>query len=117
MKIQLPELDIIVKSNGFWTGLVLKRHLTFDEARFIATSALGVNMDLLLDDWKARSIDEEDDISDEIDDFTSDVEGLLTGENTWDYFTNRWTCDEGLDDICPTMFIQMVYEANYLGLL
>ena len=71
-------------------------------------------MDLLLDDWWARSIDEEDDIKDEIDDFTNDVEGLLTGENTWDYFTNRWTLEE---DICPTMFLQMVYEANYLGLL
>lgn len=52
-------------------GLILKKHLTFDEARFIAASALGVkNMDLLLDDWWARSIDEEDDIKDEkIDDF------------------------------------------------
>mgnify|MGYP001084043659 CR=1 FL=1 len=67
--------------------------------------------------WWARSIDEEDDIKDEIDDFTNDVEGLLTGENTWDYFTNRWTLEEGLEDICPTMFLQMVYEANYLGLL
>ena len=116
MKIQLPELDVI-SCNGSWTGLILKKHLTFDEARFIAASALGVNMDLLLDDWWARSIDGEDDIKDEIDDFTNDVEGLLTGENTWDYFTNRWTFGEGLEDICPTMFLQMVYEANYLGLL
>ena len=60
MKIQLPELDVI-SCNGSWTGLILKKHLTFDEARFIAASALGVNMDLLLDDWWARSIDEEDD--------------------------------------------------------
>lgn len=75
MKIQLPELDVI-SCNGSWTGLILKKHLTFDEARFIA--ALGVNMDLLLDDWWARSIDEEDDIKDEIDDFTNDVERLLT---------------------------------------
>lgn len=65
MKIQLPELDVI-SCNGSWTGLILKKHLTFDEARFIAASALGVNMDLLLDDWWARSIDEEDDIKDEI---------------------------------------------------
>lgn len=65
MKIQLPELDVI-SCNGSWTGLILKKHLTFDEARFIA--ALGVNMDLLLDDWWARSIDGEDDIKDEIDD-------------------------------------------------
>lgn len=50
MKIQLPELDVI-SCNGSWTGLILKKHLTFDEARFIAASALGVNMDLLLDDW------------------------------------------------------------------
>ena len=55
MKIQLPELDVI-SCNGSWTGLILKKHLTFDEARFIAASALGVNMDLLLDDWWARSI-------------------------------------------------------------
>ena len=48
MKIQLPELDVI-SCNGSWTGLILKKHLTFDEARFIAASALGVNMDLLLD--------------------------------------------------------------------
>lgn len=53
MKIQLPELDVI-SYNGSWTGLILKKHLTFDEARFIAASALGVNMDLLLDDWRAR---------------------------------------------------------------
>lgn len=46
MKIQLPELDVI-SCNGSWTGLILKKHLTFDEARFIA--ALGVNMDLLLE--------------------------------------------------------------------
>lgn len=58
MKIQLPELDVI-SCNGSWTGLILKKHLTFDEARFIAASALGVNMDLLLDDWWARSIDGE----------------------------------------------------------
>lgn len=114
MKIQLPELDVI-SYNGSWTGLILKKHLTFDEARFIAT--LGVNMDLLLDDWRARSIDEEDDIKDEIDDFTNDVEGLLTGENTWDYFTNRWTFDEALQCFSKwfmKLIIQACYESNFL---
>lgn len=118
MKIQLPELDVI-SCNGSWTGLILKKHLTFDEARFIAASALGVNMDLLLDDWWARSIDEEDDIKDEIDDFTNDVEGLLTGENTWDYFTNRWTQRRTYALQCFSkwfmkLIIQAYYESNFL---
>lgn len=117
MKIQLPELDVIVGNNGFWTGLVLKQHLTFDEAYYIAESALGINMDLISDDWRARREEEDDDVSDEIDDFTSDVEGLLTGQNTWDAFTDRWTCGDGLEDICPMMFLQMLYVANYLHLL
>ena len=117
MKIQLPKLDVIIANNGFWTGLVLNKHLTFDEAYFIANSALGINMDLLSDDWRARRIDEEENVSDEIDEFTSDVEGLLTGEITWDLFTNRWTCDENMDDICPMMFIHMVCAADSLHLL
>lgn len=49
MKIQLPELDVI-SCNGSWTGLILKKHLTFDEARFIAASALSDYCNEDLDD-------------------------------------------------------------------
>lgn len=117
MKITIPEIDVLVESNGFWKGLVLKKHLIFDEAYTIANQALGVNMDLLIDDWRARYTEEGEDVSDEMVEFTSDIEGLLVGTTTWDSFTNRWTCDEGLEDICPAMFIQMINIAHLLNLL
>lgn len=117
MEKQLPKINVLIGVNGFWEGVILRRHLTFDEAFTIAELALGVNTDLITDDWRARFTEEEEDISEEMIEFTSDVEGLFIGTNTWDSFCNRWTCDAGLDDICPAMFLQMISVASDLKLL
>lgn len=108
-KITLKPFKVSVRENGFWDGLSLTRDLTINEALYIADNAFGVNITDIKDDWKSRIKEEREDVEEEKEEFISDIQGLITGENYWDAFTNRWTYDEGMDDICPTMFIQMLY--------
>lgn len=79
--------------------------------------ALGINVTLIKDDWKSRIKEEREDVYEEKEEFRSDIQGLITGDNHWDAFANRWTCDEGMDDICPAMFIQMLYICQQKGLI
>lgn len=116
-KIKLLPLRVDIHENGFFKGFPLKRNLTIAEALHIADNALGVNVTDIKDDWKSRIKEEKEDVIDEKKEFTSDVQGLITGENTWDAFTNTWTYDEGMDDICPAMFVQMIYICQKKGLI
>lgn len=116
-KITLKPFKVSVRENGFWDGVSLTRDLTINEALYIADNALGVNITDIKDDWKSRIKEKREDVEEEKEEFISDIQGLITGENYWDAFTNRWTCDEGMDDICPAMFIQMLYICQQKGLI
>lgn len=116
-KITLKPFKVSVRENGFWDGFSLKRDLTIGEALYIADNALGVNITVIKDDWKSRIKEEREDVEEEKEEFIYDVQGLITGENYWDAFTDRWTCGEGMDDICPAMFIHMLYIYQSKGLI
>lgn len=116
-KVTLQPFKVNIRINGYWKGLLLKRDLTINEALYIADYALRINVTLIKGDWKSRIKEEREDVYEEKEEFRSDIQGLITGDNHWDAFANRWTCDEGMDDICPAMFIQMLYICQQKGLI
>ena len=116
-KIKINDFSINIHSNGYWIGFVLIRNLKLSEALYIADKGLGVNVELIKEDWESRIEDEKEEIIDEKEEFRTDIQGIITGETTWDYFTNRWTCDEGLEDINAAMFVQMLYICDKKGLI
>ena len=116
-KIKLNPFSIFIEINGYWKGFSLTRAMTLSEALHIADRALGVNVTLIKDDWKCRIKEEKEDVIEEKKEFIFEVQGLITGENTWDGFCDRWTCGEGLEDINPSMFIQMIYICQKKGII
>lgn len=116
-KITLKPFKVNTCANGYWEGFSLTRPLTLREALYIADNALGVNITGIKEDWKCRIKEERADVEEEKIEFTSDVQGLITGTNRWDYFANRWTFDEGMENIIPAMFIQMLYLCQQKGLI
>lgn len=116
-KITLKPFKVNVRKNGYWDGLSLTKELTLSDALYIAEYALGINITLIKDDWKCRIKEEREEVKEEKEEFISDIKGLITGDNYWDAFSNRWTCDGGLEDICPAMFIQMLYICQQKGLI
>lgn len=116
-KITLSPFEVKIARNGYWYGLCLTRDLTLSEALYIADRALVINTDTIINDWQSREDEEPDEIEDEKEGFISDIQGLITGDSTWDAFTNKWTYDEGLEDIYPAMFIQLLYICQEQGLI
>lgn len=112
MKVQLPEIEV----RGNWKGIVLKRPISYDEACIIADS-LGVNIDLLKEDWDDRAREDEEEVLEEMNDFISDISDLIEGGIGWDGFCDIWTSGEGLDDLYPTIFMQMLVKLKELDLI
>lgn len=116
-KITLSPFEVKIARNGYWYGLCLTKDLTLSEALYVADRALGINTDIIISDWQSREDLELDEIEIEKEEFIFDIQSLISGDFTWDAFTNKWTCDEGLEDIYPVMFIQLLYICQEQGFI
>jgi hypothetical protein len=92
------------ESNGFPSGLIMKRDLTFREANHLASSLLGINTSLTFDDC----LDDKAEKKEMQQKLIEDITKLIKGNTGFDWISEEWANGEACDDLNITLFIPFI---------
>ena len=94
--------------NGYASGLVMKRDLTFREANHIAKHILGIETDLTWIDFT----DDKEELKELRQKLVEDISNLIKGNVGFDYISDEWCNGDALEDLIIAIFFNML---NYLS--
>lgn len=101
--VKLRPFKIECGHNGFSSGLIMKREITFQEANHIMNKIFGIPTDLSLSDF-----DDKEEFEERKHQLVKDISDLIKGDGGFDWISNEWANDEALDDLNPIIFIDML---------
>ena len=101
--IKLPTFKMYYWEGGYACGVVLKRHISFSEAEFIANNILGINTSLTWNDY----LEEEKELELKQNDLVYDITQLITGNVGFDYISRAWANGDALECLNIAIFFDL----------
>ena len=108
---EIKNVQFLMKyvSGGYARGVVLKRHISFSEAEFIANNILGINTSLTWNDY----LEEEKELELKQNDLVYDITQLITGNVGFDYISRAWANGDALESLNIAIFFDLfIYLIN-----
>lgn len=82
---EIKNIQFLMKYNySYAQGVVLKRHISFNEAEFIANDILGIPTNLTWMDCNEKELELKQN------DLVYDITQLITGDVGFDYISRAW---------------------------
>ena len=111
--IKLPPFKMQYAHNGYASGLVMKRKITFREANHIAKNILGISTDLTWNDWA----DDKEELKEMRNELVSDITKLINGDIGFDHISDEWACGEALEYLNVAIFFDMLLYLTNKGIV
>ena len=95
-------IQFFMKYNyGYAHGVILKRHISFNEAEFIANDILGIPTSLTWMDCNEKELEEKQNM------LTYDITQLITGNVGFDYISEEWANGDALESLNIAIFFDL----------
>ena len=99
---EIKNIQLLMKYNyGYAQGVVLKRHISFNEAEFIANDILGIPTSLTWMDCDKKELELKQN------DLVYDITQLITGNVGFDYISRAWANGDALESLNIAIFFDL----------
>ena len=105
---EIKNIQFLMKYNyGYAQGVILKRHISFNEAEFIANDILGIPTSLTWMDCNKKELELKQN------DLVYDITQLITGNVGFDYISRAWANGDALESLNIAIFFDLfIYLIN-----